>query len=52
MNADILDHDERHLLGERATHPIEPSWGAPGASRLPGPPHDGPLGPVQRRFLG
>ncbi|MDO9400337.1 MAG: hypothetical protein Q7T46_02565 [Polaromonas sp.] len=34
MNADILDHDELHLLGERATGPIEPPWGAPGALLL------------------
>ena len=34
MNADILDPDELHLLGERATHPIELPWGALGALLL------------------
>ena len=64
MDVDILDHDAVDLLRVSATHPIEPPWGALGAllllagskpaasSRLPSPPHDGPLGRVQLRFLG
>jgi hypothetical protein len=44
MVVDVLDHDAAHLLGERATHPIEPPWGALGAllvlagMSLPRPP--------------
>ena len=34
MDADVFDHDTVHLLGERATHPIELPWGALGALLL------------------
>ena len=27
MDTEILTHDNPHLLGERATHPIEPRYG-------------------------
>jgi hypothetical protein len=28
MNTDISDHEVDHLLGQSATHPIGPPWGA------------------------
>jgi hypothetical protein len=31
MVVDVFEHDAAHLLGERATRPIEPPWGALGA---------------------
>jgi len=34
METHVLDHDAVHLLGDGATHPIEPPWGALGALLL------------------
>jgi hypothetical protein len=31
MDADVSGHEAMRRLGERATHPIEPPWGALGA---------------------
>jgi hypothetical protein len=34
MRIEILSHERAHRLGESATHPIEPPWGALAALRL------------------
>ena len=64
MKPDFCGHDRVHLLGESATHPIEPRCGTLAAllllagkqpaasSRLAIAPHRSPLGRVQLRFLG
>lgn len=26
MNTNMIGHDQAHLMGESATHPIEPPW--------------------------
>ena len=64
MNTHLTAHDNVHLGGESATHPIEPPSGALAAllllagiepassSRLASPPEGGPLGRVQLPFPG
>ena len=64
MNIDFFAHERVHLLGDGATRPTEPSWGALGAllrlagssplrcRAYPAHPHDGPFGRVQLPFLG
>ena len=64
MNIDFFVHERFHLLGDSATRPTEPSWGALGAllrlagsspprcRAFPAHPHDGPFGRVQLPFLG
>ena len=64
MDTEIRVHDHPHLIGERATHPIEPRCGTLAAllrlalqepvalSRLASAPNHGPLGRVQLPFLG
>ncbi len=64
MNSRIGVHETLHLLGDSATHPIEPRCGALAAllllagmspqrrRALPPHPQRGPLGRVQLRFLG
>jgi hypothetical protein len=34
MLVEISDHEPTHQMGESATHPIEPPWGALAALRL------------------
>ncbi len=34
MNSGFLTHDHLHLLGDSATHPIEPRWRTLAALRL------------------
>ena len=64
MRIQFFAHDGLHLLGESATHPIEPRWRTLAAlfllvgmkptasSRLAIAPHRSPLGRVQLPFLG
>ena len=64
MYIDFFAHEGVHLLGESATRPTEPPWGALGAllrlagssplrcRAFPAHPHDGPFGRVQLPFLG
>ena len=64
MYIDFFAHEGVHLLGEIATRPTEPPWGALGAllrlagssplrcRAFPAHPHDGPFGRVQLPFLG
>ena len=64
MYIDFFAPERVHLLGDSATRPTEPSWGALGAllrlagslplrcRAFPAHPHDGPFGRVQLPFLG
>ncbi len=35
MNTNMIGHDQAHLMGESATHPIEPPWRVLAALLLP-----------------
>ena len=67
MDSGFWAHDHLHLLGDSATHPIEPRWRTLAVLRLlagmspqrrralparPNTAQHGPLGRVQLRFLG
>jgi hypothetical protein len=64
MYPDLCDHEDAHLVGDTATHPMAQPWGAlaallvvagvqPAASwRLAIAAHGCTLGRVQLRFLG
>jgi len=62
VSVEFFRHENVHLLGESATHPIEPPWGALGALLLlagssplrrlafPAHPMTAHSGPSNRRF--